>query len=110
MILPTAVWPAAAGLALFGLAVAVDRWREPRRDPRAPMAVVDARTFRYAQARIARLTRDDDRACRWALMHSMCMWLRGEVTTGPRRHRLRRARELEVWELRLEQNPLIPLS
>jgi hypothetical protein len=77
-----------AALALvLGAAIVWDRWREPRRDPARPMAVVDDRTYRDAQQRIGRLLDASDTMRARTLMHGSCLWLRREVTTRPWRSR-----------------------
>jgi hypothetical protein len=93
-----------AALMLFAEVVLWDRLREPHRDPTRPMAVVDSRTYRDAQRRIGRLLDAGDTLRARYLMHAICVWLRSEIHTGRVSRRVRRARELEQWELQLEQS------
>lgn len=101
-----ALAPVAAVALIFGAVVLGDRLREPYRDPTRPMAVVDRRTYRDAQRRIGRLLDDGDTMRARHLMHAICGWLRSEIHTGRRSRRVRRAAELEQWQLRLEELPL----
>jgi hypothetical protein len=87
---------------ILGAVVAWDRLREPHRDPTRPFVVVDPRTYQDAQQRITRLLAADDPTHARPLIHAICIWLRDEIHTGPSRRRVRRARELEQWELRLQ--------
>ena len=95
--------PVTAIALIFGAVVLWDRLREPFRDPTRPMAVVDGRTYRDAQRRIQRLLDAGDTMRARYLMHAICVWLRSEIHTGRKSRRLRRAADLEQWELRLEQ-------
>ena len=95
--------PLAALLLVLGAVIVWDRLREPRRDPARPMAVVDARTYRDAERRVRRLLAVGDTMHARTLMHAMCVWLRSEVNTGRESRRVRRAADLEHWQLRLEQ-------
>lgn len=91
----------AAFVLVFGSVIGFDRWREPRRPLYRPFAVVDRRTFSYAQRRIERLVdRGGPDDLRWAWMGavSICTWLRGEVRTGRPGRRIQRASQLERWE------------
>lgn len=99
-----ALIPLAAFALIFGAAVAWDRLREPHRDPTKPLAVVDGRTYRAAQRRIRRLLAAGDIMRARHLMHAICVWLRAEIHTGRPSRRVRRARDLEQWELQLEQH------
>lgn len=92
-----------AALVIFAAVILWDRLREPHRDPTRPMAVVDPRTYRVAQRRIGRLLDTGDVLRARYLMHATCVWLRREIHTGRKSRRVRRAHELEQWELRLEQ-------
>src|SRR5437016_904222 len=98
-----AIVPLTAFALIFGAVVAWDRLREPHRDPTRPMAVVDPRTYRDARRRIRRLLATGDIMRARHVMHAICVWLRGEIHTGRRSRRVRRARELEQWELQLQQ-------
>lgn len=108
----TAIVRALAGPVVIALvlvvAIAIDRWREPRRDPAAPFVVVDRRTYRYGQHRVARLLTAGDTWHARAVLTSMAVWLRTEVRTGPARRRVRYAADLEQVELRLVQLPPRP--
>ncbi len=71
--------------------------------PNAPIVVVDRRTYRLAETRIdAAIAAGDWRRARAGLI-ALSLWLRGEIATGPKRHRVRYARALEAAELRVEQ-------
>ncbi len=94
--------PPASIALILGAVVAWDRLREPHRDPSRPFAVVDPRTHRDAQRRITRLLAAGDPTPARPLIHAICTWLRDEIHTGPSRRRVRRARELEQWQLRLQ--------
>lgn len=94
--------PALAVLVMLA-AIGWDRWREPRRDPRRPMAVVDRRTLRDALARVDRLdlTDDRDRAVATGLLTGARKWLRYEFHTGPKRRRLWCTVQLRTVEVKL---------
>jgi len=92
------------GMALvMGVVIGWDRWREPRRDPRRVMAVVDRRTLRDALRRADRLDLTDDAERRAIIGHLTAarMWLIGEIRVGPRRRRLWCAVQLRVVEMML---------
>lgn len=99
-----ALIPLAAFAVIFGAVVAWDRLRELHRDPTEPMAVFNGRTYRDAQRRIRRLLAAGDIVIARHLMHAICVWLRAEIHTGRPSRRPRRARDLEQWELQLEQH------
>lgn len=67
--------------------------------PRAQIIVVNRRTMRLAERRIPQLTTDGDLLRANATIHSLLIWLRGEIHIGPRRHRVAYASALERWEL-----------
>jgi hypothetical protein len=97
--------PAAVGL-VFAAAVVIDRIREPHRDPRGICAVVDSRTLQRALRRADRLEQRgevEDIIRARTLLHAANLWLRGEIHTGPKRRRARRAAQREQVELHLEQ-------
>lgn len=99
------VGTAAVGL-VFAVVVLIDRIREPRRDPARAYAVVDARTLQRALRRVDRLEQlgeVEDIIRARSLLHGASLWLRGEIHTGPKRQRVRRAAQREQVELRLEQ-------
>jgi hypothetical protein len=99
------IGPAAAGL-VFVTVVAIDRIREPHREPATPYAVVDSRTLRRALARVDRLERRgqlEDTLHARTLLQAANLWLGGEIRTGPKRRRVQRASQREQVELRLEQ-------
>jgi hypothetical protein len=100
--LTAAIIPAAA-LLIFAAVVVWDRLREPHRHPTRPCAVVDPRTYRDAQRRVTRLLDAGDPIGARHVMHAMCVWLRQEIHTGPKRRRVLRASQLEQWQLRLAQ-------
>lgn len=79
--------------------------RERRRvfGPNAPAVVVDRRSFQHARRRYATAVAANDPAWAYAAAMSACVWLKQQVRTGPRRHRLRYASALEQWELRAQQ-------
>jgi hypothetical protein len=97
-----ALGPVTAGL-VFGVVVLIDKLREPHRNPTHPYPVVDARTYRRAQHRIARLEAAGQVGWARATRHACRVWLRGEIRTGPKRRRALRAAQLEQVELRLEE-------
>jgi hypothetical protein len=97
--------PTAAGL-VFAVVVIIDRIREPHRDPGGVYAVVDSRTLACALRRVDRLEQRgevSDLLRARTLLHAARAWLRGEIHTGRKRHRVRRAAQLEQVELRMEQ-------
>lgn len=73
---------------------------------RRPIAVVDERTSRQADAAWDLLLASGDE---FDLVHAASVaiavkhWLRYEIHTGRKSRRARRAARLEQWELRLEQ-------
>lgn len=98
-------WPALAVLAGF----AVLRWvilpLIARRvdGPNAPIVVVDRRTYRIALVRINRAAAVGNLNRAYAGHLSLCMWLRGEIGSGPKRRRVEYAHALDMAELRAEQ-------
>ncbi len=90
--------PLAVGLVL-GAAITWDRLREPHRDPRGAFAVVDQPTLNDALRRFTRLVDAGDLFRARVIAKQACLWLRHEIHTGPKRKRVRRAAELEQWEL-----------
>jgi hypothetical protein len=84
-----ALIPLAAFAVIFGAVVVWDRLREPHRDLTRPMAVVDRRTYRDAQRRIRRLLAASNTMHARHLTHAICVWLRSEIHTGRRVHRVR---------------------
>lgn len=88
---------------VMGTAIGWDRWRERRRDPRRPMAVVDRRTLRDALRRVGRLDLTDPRDNAVATGHLTAArkWLRYEFHTGPRRRRLWCTVQLRTVETKL---------
>lgn len=100
------VWSLALVPAVIGAVIGWDRWREPRRDPRSPIAVVDRRTLGDALRRVGRMDLDDPADAIWAAGHLTAarLWLRVEVRlVRSRRRRVEYAAVLERVELRLEQ-------
>jgi hypothetical protein len=87
--------------AFFGVVVMVDRFREPRRDPRRVAAVVDERTYRAACRRFDQLLQLGELVRARSTAIAIRCWLRSEIHTGRRSRRVRRAAQLEQWELRL---------
>lgn len=88
---------------VFGGVVLWERFREPRRDPRRIMAVVDRRTYRNACRRVDKLVRQGD----WTRAHAhavaICQWLNYEQHHGRRLRRERLAADLEVWTARRQE-------
>jgi hypothetical protein len=78
-----------------------DRLRAPHRDPRKPIAVVDPRTYRDACRRVDRLVALDEVVRARTVATAICLWLRNEIRSGRKTRRIRRASELETWELRM---------
>ncbi|MGP4027339.1 hypothetical protein [Actinomadura sp. 3N407] len=104
----TTWWAAFIGpgafLLIMGGTMLITRVTEPRRRVPNIISVASARQMRTAERYIARLEasgRDETIRIKFALT-GLTMWLRQEATYGPNRHRLRRARQLEYWETRLE--------
>jgi hypothetical protein len=74
-----------------------------RMERTGPVSVVDRRTLRLAERRIAAAeAAGDTRGAAYA-MHGIEQYLRGEIHSGPARKRVRRAAELEQWQLRRQQ-------
>lgn len=91
----------AAMLVVFVIgAFFTQRWLER---PGAPIVVVDRRTYRSAQKRIAAALAVGEQARTHAGLVALRLWLRREIHTGPKRRRLGYARDLERWELAAEQ-------
>ena len=64
-----------------------------------PVVVVDRRTYRKAQLTLkARIDADLPVRAK-SCIAAMCTWLRYEIGTGPRRHRIGYAADLEQLEL-----------
>ena len=93
----------AIGLPLAAAVVAFVYFRRVER--RGLPVVVDRRTLRLIAARAAAAETAGDAAAAYLAMTAIVVWLRGEVQTGPPRHRLRLAAQLEQWELRRAQLP-----
>lgn len=98
---------AAGPLALFvlvmGTAIVWDKLREPYRGLLRPIVVVDQNTYQAACRRVELLIDAGEAPRARAGMIAIRIWLATEVRTGPGRHRLRRARQLEYWEARRDQ-------
>lgn len=98
--------PVAVGLVMGGV-IAWDRLREPHRDLRRPIAVVDRRTFRDAHRRVEKLAAGGDFERAWAGCVAICVWLKSERHYGGRRRRAWFASRLETWTARrAEFSPL----
>ncbi|MBO2461560.1 hypothetical protein [Actinomadura violacea] len=103
------LWSALAVPGLFVLVMGgtmfVTRVTEPYRCIPACIVVADARQFRTAERYIARLVASDaDETLRMKFaITAMLHWLRYETRYGPKRRRLRRARQAEYWEIRLAE-------
>lgn len=68
-----------------------------------PVSVADRRTLRLAERRIAAYQAAGDiRAAAYG-MQAIEVYLRDQVRNGPKRERVRRAAELEQWQLRRQQ-------
>lgn len=95
----------AAVLAALGLVFVVGVWIQNRilDGPGRPIVVVDRRTLRLAGRRVAAAEDRGDLIRAHAGATAARLWLRQEVRTGPKRHRVRYARTLEWWELRATQ-------
>jgi hypothetical protein len=64
-----------------------------------PIVVVDRRTYRSARRKIAAfMDRGDYTRAKFGVTATM-LWLRNEVRTGPKRHRVRYAADLEQLEI-----------
>lgn len=76
-----------------------------------PIVVVDRRTYRIACRKIAVLMeRGDYTRAKFGVTATM-LWLRYEIRTGPKRHRIRYAADLEHLEiLEDEVNGLLGLT
>ena len=92
--------PAATILVVVTLGAIVQRHID---GPTAAIVVVDRRTYRLAERRIAQAAADGNPVRAHAGIATACQWLRHEIHTGPKRHRVRYAAELERLELRDEQ-------
>jgi hypothetical protein len=88
-------------LLVLAAVIAWDRWREPRRDPSGPMAVVDRRTLRDALRRVDRLDPVTGRPAAVGHLTAARIWLRGEIHTGPKRRRAWAAGQLRQVEIKL---------
>jgi hypothetical protein len=64
-----------------------------------PIVVVDRRTYRIARRKITALMDRDDYAHAKFGVTAAILWLRYEVRTGPKRHRIRYAADLEQMEI-----------
>ena len=65
-----------------------------------PVAVVDARTYRIACRRVDDLLEIGETTRAHFAVTSIREWLRSEARTGSHRRRVKRAAQLEQWELR----------
>jgi hypothetical protein len=75
-----------------------------------PVVVVDRRTYRIAQRKIPLLMEHGDYTRAKSAITATGLWLRSQVRTGPRRHRVRYAADLEQLDLAAaEVNQLIGL-
>lgn len=93
----------AIGLPLAIAAAAFVYFRRAER--RGLPVVVDERTLRLTATRADVAAAAGDAAAAYGAMTAIVVWLRGEVQTGPARRRVRRASQLERWELRRAQLP-----
>jgi len=64
-----------------------------------PIVVVDRRTYRSARKRVGALVEAGDLVRAKSGITAMSIWLRYEIQTGPKRHRIRYAADLEQLEL-----------
>lgn len=103
------LWGALVGPILFvvvmGGTMLVTRVSERYRRVPACIAVASARQFRVAERAVARLDASDaDETVRMkTAMTAMLIWLRNEARYGPKRSRVRRARQAEYWEARMAE-------
>ncbi|MFC9250637.1 hypothetical protein [Amycolatopsis thailandensis] len=105
-IIALAAGPAAYGIGYFGPWL-FDKIREPFRDPRRPAGpVVDRRTYRLVQRRVARLVELEEWNRAQAGAHSLCAWLRQKRHEGSPRNRERMNAALATWtRLAAEYDP-----
>ncbi len=71
--------------------------------PTAPIVVVDRRTMRLANKRIAQAINAGDAQRAYYGLTALILWLSAEIRVGPRRYRLEYAAALETAELRKRQ-------
>jgi hypothetical protein len=71
--------------------------------PGKPIVVVDRRTYRLAERRVAQAEQDGNLVRAHAGATAIRLWLRREVHSGPKRRRLQRSRQLEWWELQADR-------
>lgn len=64
-----------------------------------PIVVVDRRTYRIAQRKITALMDLGDYSRAKSGVTAAKLWLRYEISTGPKRHRIRYAADLEQLEI-----------
>jgi hypothetical protein len=76
-----------------------------------PIVVVDRRTYRIARKKItALMDQGEYTRAKFGLTATM-LWLRYEVRTGPKRHRVRYAADMEQMEItEAEVNKLLRLT
>jgi hypothetical protein len=68
-------------------------------EPDRPIVVVDWRTYRGAQKRVSALVEAGDLVRAKFGIVAMTIWLRYEIQTGPKRHRIRYAADLGQLEI-----------
>lgn len=90
--------PTALGV-VMGVVICWDRLREPHRDPTKPFSVVDRRTYRDGQRRLARLVDAGDVPRADYVIEAMRQWLRTEIHTGRKSRRAWCAAQLEQLEM-----------
>ena len=64
-----------------------------------PIVVVDVRTYRIAHRKLAALMDQGDYTRAKSGLTATMLWLRHEIHTGPKRHRIRYAADLEQLEI-----------
>jgi hypothetical protein len=100
------VLPAVAICVVMALVIGWDRWRERRRDPRRPMAVVDMRTYRDACRRVDRLVALEEWWHAYAVATAITVWAKSERHFGSAKRRRRLQAAYEAWDQRRgEYNP-----
>ncbi|MEU7749329.1 hypothetical protein [Nonomuraea sp. NPDC049158] len=97
-----AALPITLFVVVMGATIGITRLVNARRTTWGLTVVVDRRTFRDARARLDGLLADGDDVTAFTTITTMRTWLRNEIHTGPRRHRVRNARHLELLELHAE--------
>ena len=76
-----------------------------------PIVIVDRRTYRRSRQKIATLMDQGEYTRAKSGLTAAMLWLRYELRTGPKRHRIRYAADLEQLEaLEADVNALLGLT